>query len=131
MQYFRQNLLFGDSIAIRANSRHLESFIIVTNYRMRHLLASVINYRSVRPCYRFLSLDRIKMSNEVELAKLAAEAQKVIFLYLCARVPFENLPNRPYFWHSYHLGSILNKTPYLFHVLLDPSVGVLFNVEPR
>lgn len=43
---------------------------------MRHLLAPIINYRSVRPCYRFLSLDRIKMSNEVELAKLAAEAQK-------------------------------------------------------
>ena len=47
---------------------------------MRHLLAPIINYRPVvRPCYRFLSLDRIKMSNEVELAKLAAEAQKVIF----------------------------------------------------
>ena len=73
------------------------------------------------------------MSNEVELAKLAAEAQKVIFLqiYLCSRVPFENLPNRPLFWHSYHLGSILNKTPYLFHVLLDPSVGGLCKIEPR
>ena len=47
---------------------------------MRHLLAPIINYRSVRPCYRFLSLDRTKMSNEVELAKLAAEAQKVILL---------------------------------------------------
>lgn len=45
---------------------------------MRHLLAPIIKNRSVvRPCYRFLSLDRInKMSNEVELAKLAAEAQK-------------------------------------------------------
>jgi len=42
---------------------------------MRHLLASITN-RSIRPCYRLLSLDRLKMSNEVELAKLAAEAQK-------------------------------------------------------
>ena len=38
--------------------------------------------RSVRPCYRFLSLDRIKMSNEVELAKLAAEAQKVTYILI-------------------------------------------------
>ena len=39
---------------------------------MRHLLA----IKRIRPI-RFISLDRIKMSNEVELAKLAAEAQKV------------------------------------------------------
>ena len=64
---------------------------------MRHLLAPIINYRSVvRPCYRFLSLDRIKMSNEVELAKLAAEAQKVIF----QKYFFKNIFSKIFF-HKY------------------------------
>ena len=76
MQYFQLNLLFGDSIAIQAFKS-----LILTNYRMRHLLAPMVK-RSVRPCYRFLSLDRIKMSNEVELAKLAAEAQKVTYILI-------------------------------------------------